>query len=42
MNENYVTCADDEHVDNHDYDDKTDDAHDNNNDAYGHISMIYR
>ena len=31
MDETYVTHADDEHVDNHDYDDTTDDDHDNNN-----------
>ena len=36
MDENYVTYVDDEHVDNHDYDDNTGDDHDNNND----ISMI--
>ena len=33
MDEIYVTYVDDEHVDNHDYDD-TDDDHDNNNDIY--------
>ena len=38
MDEIYVTYVDDEHVDNHDYDDNTDDDHDNNN----YISMIYR
>ena len=38
MDEIYVTYVDDEHVDNHDYDDNTHDDHDNNND----ISMIYR
>ena len=38
----YVTYVDDEQVDNHDCDDSTDDDHDNNNDIYGHISMIYR
>ena len=38
MDEIYVTYADDEHVDNHDYDDNADDDHDNNYD----ISMIYR
>ena len=32
MDENYVTYVDDEHVDNHDYDDNTDGDHDNNND----------
>ena len=42
MDEIYATYVDDEHVDNHDYDDITDDDHDNNNDIYGHISMIYR
>ena len=31
MAEIYVTYVDDEHVDNHDYDDTTDDDHDNNN-----------
>ena len=31
MDEFYVTYVDDEHVDNHDYDDTTDDDHDNNN-----------
>ena len=31
MDEKYVTYVDDEHVDNHDYDDNTDDDHDNNN-----------
>ena len=34
MDEIYVTYVDDEHVDNHDYDDTTDDDHDNNNDIY--------
>ena len=29
-----ITYFDDEHVDNHDYEDKTDDGHDNNNDNY--------
>ena len=42
MDQFHVTYADDEHVDNRDYDDTTDDDHDNNNDIYGHISMIYR
>ena len=42
MDENCVTYVDDEHVGNHDYDDNIDDDHDNNNDTYGHISMIYR
>ena len=31
MDEIYVTYVDDEHVDSHDYDDTTDDDHDNNN-----------
>ena len=31
MDEIYVTYVYDEHVDNHDYDDTTDDDHDNNN-----------
>ena len=34
MDEIYVTYVGDEHVDNHDYDDTTDDDHDNNNDIY--------
>ena len=34
MDENYVTYVDDEHVDNHGYDDKTDDDHYNNDDIY--------
>ena len=38
MDDIYVVYVDDEHVDNHEYDDNTDDDHDNNND----ISMIYR
>ena len=38
----YATYVDDEHVDNHDYDDNTDDDHDIINDIYGQISMIYR
>ena len=38
----HVTHVDDEHVKNHEYDDNTDDDHDNNNDIYGHTSMIYR
>ena len=42
MDELYATYVDDEHVDNHGYDDTTDDYHDNSNDIYGHISMIYR
>ena len=35
MDEIYVTYADDEHVDNHDYDDNTDDDHDHSYDLYG-------
>ena len=42
MDESYVTYVDDEHVDNHDYDETTDDDHDKSNDIYGHVSMIYR
>ena len=34
MDEIYVTYVDDEHVDNHDYDDTTDADHDNSNDIY--------
>ena len=34
MDEVYVSYADDEYVDNHDYDDTTVDDHDNNNDIY--------
>ena len=34
MDEIYVTYVDDEHVDTHDYDDTTEDDHDNNNDIY--------
>ena len=34
MDEFYVTYPDDEHVDNHDYDDNIDDDHDNNNGLY--------
>ena len=41
MDEIYVTYVDDEHVDNHDYDDTTiDDDHDHNNDICGHICYI--
>ena len=36
MDETYVTYVDDEHIDNHDYDDNTDDGHDSNKDSYGH------
>ena len=42
MDEIYVIYVDDEHVDNHDYDANTDDDHDNNNDIYDDILMIYR
>ena len=35
MYEPDVTYVDDEHVDNHDYDDNPDDDHDNNNDSDG-------
>ena len=42
MHEMYVTSVDDVRIDNHDYDDNTDDDLDNNNDVYGHVSMIYR
>ena len=42
MDELYVTHVDDEHVENPDYDDNTDDDHDNNYDIYDDVSMIYR
>ena len=42
MDFNHVAYVDDEHVDNHDYDNNTDDDHDSNNDIYGHISTVYR
>ena len=42
MGEVYVTYVDDEQVDNHDYDDNTDDDHDSNFDIYDDQSMIYR
>ena len=42
MDEIYVTYVDDEHVDNHDYDDNTDDGHDKLTEICGEISMIYR
>ena len=42
LNEIYVAYVDDEHVDNHDYDDNTDDEHDSNKKIYDDISMIYR
>ena len=35
MDEIYATYVDDEHVDNHDYDDTTDDDHDNRTDTSG-------
>ena len=34
MDEVYVAYVDDEHVDNHDYDDTADDDHDINNNVY--------
>ena len=34
MDEIYVIVVNDEHVGNHDYDDKTDNDHDNYNDIY--------
>ena len=37
MDEIYVTYVDDERVGNHDYDDTTDDDHDNNNDIYARV-----
>ena len=42
MDENYVTYVDDERVDNHEYDDNTDDGLGNDNDNCCHISMISR
>ena len=36
MDDIYATYVGDERVDNHDYDDNTDDGHDHNNDSYGH------
>ena len=42
MDESCVTYVDEEHVDNHDYDDNTDNDHDNSDDIYGHISMVFR
>ena len=45
MDVSYVTYVDDEHVDNHEYDDNADDDHDSKNDIYVHIDdlpMIYR
>ena len=37
MDEIHVTYVDDEHVDNHDYDDNTDDDHDNYTVSYTHL-----
>ena len=42
MDEIYVTYVDDELGDNHEYDDNTDDDHDNNSDVDGCISRRYR
>ena len=42
MDEIHVTYVDDEHVNNHDYVEKTDDDHDNNYGTYDDISMTYR
>ena len=42
MDESYVTYFDDDHTDNHDYDDNIDEDHDKNTDINGHLSMIYR
>ena len=42
MDEVYVVYVDDEHVDNHEYDDNTGDDYGNNKDINGHISMNYR
>ena len=46
MDEVYGTYADDEHVGIRDYDDNTDDDHDNNYDIYrlsiNDLSLIYR
>ena len=39
MEEFYDTYVDDKHVDSHDYDDTTDEDHDNNNDIYDHIAL---
>ena len=36
MDQIHVTYVDDEHVDNHEYDDNTDDGHDYIKDGYGH------
>ena len=36
MDQIHVTYVDDEHVDNHEYDDNTDDGHDHNKASYGH------
>ena len=40
MGEIYVPYVDDEHADNHDYDDNTDDDHDSNNHIYDDMPMI--
>ena len=42
MDEIHVTYVGDKHADNHDYDENTDDGHDNNNNLYGKMSMFYR
>ena len=46
MDEIYVAFVEDEHVDNHDYDDSTDDDYDSKNDIYddilNNLFMIYR
>ena len=39
LDETYVTYDNDAHVDNHDFDDNTEDDHYSNNDMEGHISM---
>ena len=41
MDENSITYADDERVDNHDYDENVD-GDESNNDIYGYFSMIHR
>ena len=35
-----MLLVDDEHVDNHSYDDNTDDGHDNSKDICGHIAIL--
>ena len=43
MDEVYVSYVDDEHADNYDYDDNTDDDHDDTNDLHiTDLSTIYR